>query len=45
MQTARADVFSGFVNLPGGFGNTFNTGIGELRYDAFNLPSALYTAR
>ncbi len=36
MQTARADVFGGFVNLPGGFGNTFNTGIGELDIDAFS---------
>ena len=35
MQTTRTDVFGGFVHLPCGLGNTFDTVFGELEVHAF----------
>lgn len=36
MQMVCVDVFGGFVNLSGGFGNMFNIGIGEFDIDVFS---------
>ena len=36
MQTTCTDVFGGFVNLPGRFGNAFNTGFSEVDVHTFS---------